>query len=107
MGSPDDEPDRRYEEAPCQKRIGRTFAIASTVVTKVQFRHFQQANPDFHRLDIDRTSRTDDSPQVAVDWYDATRYCNWLSQLEGIPKEQWCYEPNAQGKYAAGNETCD
>jgi len=37
-----------------------------------------------------------------VSWYDAARYCNWLSYHEGIPKEQWCYEPNAQGKYAEG-----
>ncbi len=37
-----------------------------------------------------------------MDWYDAARYCNWLSKIEGIPKEQWCYEPNDQGKYAEG-----
>jgi formylglycine-generating enzyme required for sulfatase activity len=37
-----------------------------------------------------------------VDWYEAARYCNWLSDKEGIPKEQWCYEPNDQGKYAEG-----
>ena len=28
---------------------------------------------------------------VAVDWYDAARYCNWLSRHEGIPEHQWCY----------------
>ena len=37
-----------------------------------------------------------------MDWYDAARYCNWLSKIEGIPEEQWCYEPNDQGKYAEG-----
>jgi formylglycine-generating enzyme required for sulfatase activity len=71
-------------------------------VTKTQFRHFQQANPDVLKVDIEKNSRTDDSPEVAVDWYDAARYCNWLSYNEGIPKEQLCYEPNAQGKYAEG-----
>ena len=35
-------------------------------------------------------------------WYEAAAYCNWLSQKEGIPEEQWCYEKNADGKYAAG-----
>ena len=102
MGSPDGEPDRRPDEVPHQARIGRTFAIASKEVTKAQFRHFQQANPDVPRVDIEKFSRTDDSPQVCVGWYDAARYCNWLSNIEGIPQEQWCYEPNAQGKYAEG-----
>jgi len=85
-----------------QQRIGRTFAIVSKTVTKAQFRHFQQANPDVLRVDIEKNSRTDDSPQVGVDWYDAVQYCNWLSKNEGISKEQWCYEANAQGKYAEG-----
>ena len=78
------------------------YAIASKIVTKAQFRHFQQANPDVRKPDIEQYSRSDDSPQVDVDWYDAARYCNWLSKNEGIPKEQWCYEPNDQGKYAEG-----
>ena len=37
-----------------------------------------------------------------VKWYDAAAYCNWLSEQEGIPKKQWCYEPNKDGKYEAG-----
>ena len=102
MGSPDGEPDREYYEVPHQQRIGRTFAIASKVVTKAQFRHFQKANPGVEKYDIEQYSRTDDSPQTCVDWYDAARYCNWLSEIEGIPKEQWCYEPNDDGKYAEG-----
>jgi formylglycine-generating enzyme required for sulfatase activity len=37
-----------------------------------------------------------------VSWYDAAEYCNWLSAQERIPPEQWCYEPNADGKFAEG-----
>ncbi|MGA2033479.1 MAG: SUMF1/EgtB/PvdO family nonheme iron enzyme, partial [Thermoguttaceae bacterium] len=102
MGSPAGEPGRSPNEVLHQQRIGRTFAIASKIVTKAQFRHFQQANPDVLKPDIEQYSRTDDSPQVGVDWYDAARYCNWLSEKEGIPKERWCYEPNDQGRYAEG-----
>ncbi len=32
----------------------------------------------------------------AVDWYNAARYCNWLSQQEGIADDQRCY-PNEIG----------
>jgi formylglycine-generating enzyme required for sulfatase activity len=102
MGSPKGEPDQYKDEVPHQQRIGRTFAIASKSVTKAQFGHFQQANPDVLKIDIEQWVRTDDSPQTGVDWYDAARYCNWLSQTEGIPKEQWCYEPNDKGQYAEG-----
>jgi formylglycine-generating enzyme required for sulfatase activity len=41
-------------------------------------------------------------PQINVTWYQAAAYCNWLSQREGLPPEQWCYEPNADGRYAEG-----
>jgi formylglycine-generating enzyme required for sulfatase activity len=36
-------------------------------------------------------SRTADSPQVAVSWYDAARYCNWLSEQAGMSKNEWVY----------------
>ena len=37
-----------------------------------------------------------------VSWYDAAAYCDWLSEQEGIPKVQWCYVPNKDGKYEEG-----
>jgi len=37
-----------------------------------------------------------------ISWFDAVAYCNWLSEQEGIPKDQWCYEPNKDGKYEDG-----
>ena len=35
-------------------------------------------------------------------WYHAAAYCNWLSEEEGLPKDQWCYLPNEQKKYDEG-----
>ena len=32
----------------------------------------------------------------------AAHYCNWLSEQEGLPKDQWCYLPNEAGAYAEG-----
>jgi formylglycine-generating enzyme required for sulfatase activity len=37
-----------------------------------------------------------------VTWFDAVAYCNWLSEQEGIPRDQWCYRPNKDGEYGPG-----
>ena len=39
-------------------------------------------------------SPDDDCPQIAVTWYEAAQYCNWLSQQEGIPQSEWVYPAN-------------
>src|SRR5262249_46345134 len=41
-------------------------------------------------------------PVHLVTWYEAAEYCNWLSEQEGIDKEEWCYVRNAAGAYADG-----
>ena len=35
-------------------------------------------------------------------WFLAARYCNWLSEQEGIPREQWCYLPNEAKAFTEG-----
>jgi len=39
---------------------------------------------------------------IGFTWYYAANYCNWLSEQEGLPKDQWCYVPNEAGDYAEG-----
>jgi formylglycine-generating enzyme required for sulfatase activity len=101
MGSPPTEPGRSDDENQHQVRITRTFAIATKEVTVRQFGRFLAETPEFARHfrsataarfgDPPRLALTPDSPQVAVSWYDAARYCNWLSAKAGIPKDQWVY----------------
>jgi formylglycine-generating enzyme required for sulfatase activity len=43
-----------------------------------------------------RFSPEENCPIIIVDWFHAAMYCNWLSEQEGIPPEQWCYETNVQ-----------
>src|SRR5262249_36520017 len=50
----------------------------------------------------EKTAPTEDCPAHPLNWFEAAAYCNWLSEQEGIPKEQWCYEPNEKGEYAEG-----
>ena len=97
LGSPATESGRFADETAHPKRIGRSFAIATKKVTVEQFLRFRPRHRWTERYSPDR-----DSPAVAVTWYDAAEYCNWLSEREGIPPDQWCYEPNKGGKYAEG-----
>jgi serine/threonine protein kinase len=74
-----------------------SFAIASHEVTVAEFRRFR----DQHLVDGD-AAPSDDCPVNSVQWYDAAAYCNWLSEHEGIPKDEWVYQPNDEGQYADG-----
>ncbi len=107
MGSPETEPSRFANETPHRVRLGRQFAVAATLVTRAQYRAFQQ---DAKTISLNEDQplalvvRTDDSPQTAVTWYEAAQYCNWLSRREGLPE---CYEPNASGEFAHGMKAKD
>jgi formylglycine-generating enzyme required for sulfatase activity len=104
MGSPPNKRGRSEDETPHRVRIPRTYAIATTEVTNEQFARFVESVADYGarwkaaaaarfgdppRFQV--YSRTSDSPQVGVSWYDAARYCNWLSERSGIPRDQWVY----------------
>ncbi len=107
MGAPRYEPGRDKSDAEAQhrERIPRSFAVSITEVTVGQFQRFLDANPEIKRRaqaagprDPTRNGPTlirlqvgDDCPQVMMTWFEAAQYCNWLSQQEGIPPEEWCY----------------
>ena len=96
MGSPETEADRDANEIPHDKRIERSFAIATKLVTVGQYTRFLEESPGVANKPEDDPQfkpymRTPDYAMSLVDWYNAARYCNWLSQKEGIPEDQWCY----------------
>ncbi len=80
-----------------RRQIGYSFAIAAKEVTLEQFLRFRPKHP-YHT----QYSPTGDCPANNMTWYDAAAYCNWLSKQEGLPEEQWCYQPNSRGDYAEG-----
>jgi formylglycine-generating enzyme required for sulfatase activity len=83
--------------------IPRSFAISTTEVTVAQFRRFLDASPEVkigYRYDEapdrmaqvhSRFSPDDDGPAIAMTWYEAAMYCNWLSAREGLPLSEWVY----------------
>ena len=77
--------------------LSHRFAIAANELTIAQFRKFR---PTFQHMP--RFPAVSDWPVTFVIWYEAVEYCNWLSEQEGIPKDQWCYEPNDKGQYDEG-----
>jgi serine/threonine protein kinase/formylglycine-generating enzyme required for sulfatase activity len=102
MGSPTYEPGRveKYERLQ-STTIPRSFAIGTKEVTVEQFRRFLKANPSIgNNRDLPTEyCPYEDCPVLRVTWYEAAQYCNWLSQQEGIPPDQWCYprEPIGEG----------
>jgi formylglycine-generating enzyme required for sulfatase activity len=113
MGSPESEVGRNPapdspDEAQHTARIPRSYAISTHEVTVAQFRHFLDAHPevkrghaypnDPSRMDQVMRQFSPDStgPQIAVTWYEAAMFCNWLSEREGIPQSEWVYPSRMQ-----------
>jgi formylglycine-generating enzyme required for sulfatase activity len=99
--TPGDEPPRRM-------RIPRRFAIAAKEVTIEQFQQFLKLSGiTMQRYQLSSSFLAKFSPDpagpwIGPDWYTAAHYCNWLSEQDGLPKDQWCYVPNEAGAYAQG-----
>jgi eukaryotic-like serine/threonine-protein kinase len=109
MGTPVSEPGFSLQETQLQIRIGRTFAISAHEVTKAQYGAFQKEVKGFdsaNAAEFRDYVRTDDSAQIGVNWYEAVHYCDWLSEQEKIPKNQWCYDPKG-GVYGPGMKAKD
>jgi formylglycine-generating enzyme required for sulfatase activity len=110
MGSPESDPDRLPNEAAHRRRIPRSFAMGTKEVTVAEFRRFLKANPEVAKElapdlqaagFLKKFSPAEEGPMVAVSWYTAAAYCNWLSQQEGLPDTEWCY-PKGAGQIRPG-----
>jgi formylglycine-generating enzyme required for sulfatase activity len=107
MGSPSTEAGREDDEPQHDVEITRPFYVATTAVTRGQFRAFVEAEKfqtDAERqggraMDLstlkyraDRRftwkspgfDQTDEHPVVMVSWHDAVAFCRWLSKKEGV-----------------------
>jgi len=82
MGSPETETGRFSWEAQHEVEIKTPFAISVTEVTQGQYAAVMGENPSLFKGD-------DARPVERVSWLDAVKYCNRLSDREGLPP---CYQ---------------
>lgn len=95
-------------EAQHMARIPRSYAISPHEVTVAQFRGFLDAHPDVKARHVyaDEPARMEevmrlfspdlDGPQIAVTWYEAAMFCNWLSERDGLPRSELVYPTNME-----------
>jgi formylglycine-generating enzyme required for sulfatase activity/tRNA A-37 threonylcarbamoyl transferase component Bud32 len=90
QGSPPYEPGRLAYEGPRWCWVPRTFAVSTRLVKLADWNRFRQARGD-EAWDPSLYPAGQNGPVGGVTWFEAARYCNWLSMMEGVPKEEWCY----------------
>ncbi|MCP4786127.1 MAG: SUMF1/EgtB/PvdO family nonheme iron enzyme [Fuerstiella sp.] len=73
------------------------FAISNCEVTFAEYKHFLRASRIVVPLPPNH-----DRPVHRVNWFQAAAYCNWLSQQDGISRDQWVYEPSDRNSYGDG-----
>lgn len=82
MGASRREPGRRANETLRPVRLRRLFYLQTTEVTNAQFRQFL-ASHNAGQVQGASLNR-EHQPAVQVSWQQAARFCNWLSEKEGL-----------------------
>lgn len=98
VGTPADEPGLTGGELRHWVEGIGPYEIAQYEITVEQFKDFldslKQTRPELDGQDFEfNSNRTPEphSPQISVRLLDAMRYCQWLSEREGLPESEWCY----------------
>lgn len=84
LGAPRRDPGRRSNETLRAVKLERAFYIATTETTNAQFRQFLSSH-DSGQLQGNSLNR-EHQPVVTISWQQAARFCNWLSDKEGLPR---------------------
>jgi formylglycine-generating enzyme required for sulfatase activity len=83
MGASRREAGRRANESRRLVQLSRPFYLAKNEVTNAEFRKFKPAHQSGTADGAGLNN--DNQPVVNISWDDAARYCNWLSQKDGLP----------------------
>jgi len=98
MGSPPEEIGRDWDEFQHEVNLSRGFLIMTTEVTQAQYGSLMGENPSFHP---DGGGSDPERPVENVNWHDAARFANVLTQLEGLSECYFC--DNSGGCAPVGN----
>lgn len=83
------------------RQIDRIYAISSTETTIAQYRQFRNeykgTSQGYDPLKLS-TGHAGIHPNPEAGIQEARAYCNWLSERELIPPEQWCYIADHTGQ---------
>ena len=101
LGSDSSDSERYPNEARVWRHCGRSLDIAAHEITAALFQQFLQET-GAEISDTVPPAESLQAAQIGVPWNVAIWFCNWLSEKEGIPRSEWCYQPNADGEYRAG-----
>ena len=88
IGSPEDEPDRDKDEDRHTMELTRPFAILDREITMAELIAFKSERYGFY---MDQVDGVPEDTGYAVSWYDAVRFCRWLTQLAGMEEENQPY----------------
>jgi len=70
------------DELPLHTVYVQAFCMGKCEVTNAQYRQFDSAHDS--GTQEGHSFNGDDQPVVLVSWWDAVRYCNWRSDLDGL-----------------------
>ncbi|MEM7283572.1 MAG: PEGA domain-containing protein [Pseudomonadota bacterium] len=84
LGASRREPGRRANETIRPVRLERPFYVGTHEITNEQFRYFLSNHVSGESPGSSLNSN--DRPVSHISWQDAARFCNWLSDQEGLPK---------------------
>jgi len=78
--------ERLTDDGEHPMRIGRSWAISTIETSQPQFKKFRPSQTVHPVLNPDPTAA-----QTSLQWYDAAKYCRWLSEQEAVEEDQMCY----------------
>jgi len=107
MGSPPSDQDAENDEKPQHKVPISPFYLGATEVTQAQYLAVMKTNPSWFSLTGGGSAKiahqsTAKHPAEQVSWFDAIRFCNGLSEKEGIPTYYHVAGDNVEARDARG-----
>ncbi len=78
--------DRGVGDRQWSMRIERKWAIGMYEVTRPQFKKYRPSQ-SVHPV----INPEPNGPQTSMQWYDAAKYCRWLSEQEKLSEEDQCF----------------